>query len=135
LRSLDDLGCVPAVAHGKRIGLAEIAEIALVSAIRADVQKSVEKDPVAEMPGSQLSGGSEDGVDLALLREAQQEHDFVRIENLFSLRLFQNLGQSTVRVIHFDHRNELKLPGVLGLLLSGFRSNGRRPEDRIRNGF
>ena len=37
---------------------------------------------------------------LRLLLEAKQEHDLARIENLFPMRLLQNVLQSHTRVIH-----------------------------------
>jgi hypothetical protein len=87
LRSLDDFGWLSAIAHGKCIGLSEIAETALIPTIRTGIHKAVQENPVTEMPKSQISRDFEDGVDLALLRKAQQERDFAPIEKLFSMRL------------------------------------------------
>jgi hypothetical protein len=57
------------------------------------------------MPESQFPGGFKNGVNLALLRKAQQKHNFTRIKNFFLMRLFQNFRQFVMRIIHFDHSN------------------------------
>jgi hypothetical protein len=55
------------------------------------------------MPEPQFPSGLENGVNLALLRKAQQEHNLAPIKNFFSMRLLQDLRQFVMRIIHLDH--------------------------------
>jgi hypothetical protein len=55
------------------------------------------------MPESQFPSGFENGVNLALLRKAQQERNLAPIENFFSIRLLQDFRQFMMGIIHFDH--------------------------------
>jgi hypothetical protein len=96
LRSLNNFGFLPAIAHGKRIGLSEITKIALVATKRTEIHKPVQENPVPKMPGPQFPGGFENGVNLVLLRKAEQERNFAPIKNFFLMRLFQDIRQSMI---------------------------------------
>jgi hypothetical protein len=102
-RSLNNFGYLLAVAYGNRIGASEMAKIAVVTTIRTDVDKSVQEHPVTKIPEPQFPGGSKHGVNLALLRKAQQEHNFSSIKNLFLMCLLQGLRQFPMRIIHREN--------------------------------